>query len=289
MPDRSTLDEVSPPLPTPPRRKRRVLALIFALGLGLAGGLNLHRFVNLDETGRWLGHVLQSSFEWARKEVAATIESFTKRPLTVAQASSPSPVAGAGQPPLSKEPAIDALVDRMISDLSGRVDQVRAANENSTRDLNQGFERLRITAEQSQRELTANLARLGERLDRIERQSAGTVPMITPTPTPPVVQSAAPPPVRSPVKVAAKPVSKPVPEVRTKVGPKQSSTGEADAKGIANWTVLEVIDGTAVLKGPRGLVEVSRGDIIPGIGRVEAILRSGRRWVVATTKGVITP
>ena len=74
--------------------------------------------------------------------------------------------------------------------------------------------------------------------------------------------------------------------------PKQTSTDTKlgmDAKRIANWTVREVFNDTAVLEGPRGLIAVGPGDTIPGIGQVQAIMRSGKRWVVATTKGVITP
>src|SRR3954464_11918323 len=85
MPDSSTLDQVSSPSPTPPRRKRRMLALVLALGLGLTGGLNLHRFVDLDETGTLLLHGLQSSYRWARKEVGTRIASLTTQPVTVAQ------------------------------------------------------------------------------------------------------------------------------------------------------------------------------------------------------------
>ena len=32
----------------------------------------------------------------------------------------------------------------------------------------------------------------------------------------------------------------------------------------------------------------NNGDAVPEIGRVQAIMRSGSRWVVATSKGVIT-
>jgi hypothetical protein len=62
-----------------------------------------------------------------------------------------------------------------------------------------------------------------------------------------------------------------------------------DVRGIANWTVRDALDGKAVLEGPRGTIKVAVGDTIPEIGRVQAIMRSGSRWVVATTKGVITP
>jgi hypothetical protein len=57
---------------------------------------------------------------------------------------------------------------------------------------------------------------------------------------------------------------------------------------MANWSVQDVSDEVAVLKGPRGLVEVEVGDDLPSIGRVLAIMHSGRGWVVATPKGWIT-
>src|SRR3954467_9090018 len=79
MPDSSSLDQVSSPLPKPPRRKRRMLALVLALGLGLAGGLNLHRFVELEETGASLLHGFQSGYRWARKEVGTRIASLTEQ------------------------------------------------------------------------------------------------------------------------------------------------------------------------------------------------------------------
>jgi len=43
-----------------------------------------------------------------------------------------------------------------------------------------------------------------------------------------------------------------------------------------------------VLAGPRGIIEVSSGDVVPGAGRVKSISRRGGRWVVATSKGEIT-
>jgi hypothetical protein len=202
-----------------------VLALVLALGLGLAGGLNLHRFVDLEETGTWLLHGLQSSYQWARKEVGTGIASLTKQPVT--QANSPS--AGVSQP-ASTEPQTADILDRMINDLSGRVDQIRAANESTARGLTERFERLRIVADQSQRELIANLARLGERLDRIDRQSAaGTVPTVTPAPTQPAVQSAAPSPAQSTANTAIAPVQQPTPDGKAKPNSKQASASVATA------------------------------------------------------------
>jgi hypothetical protein len=51
--------------------------------------------------------------------------------------------------------------------------------------------------------------------------------------------------------------------------------------------VVEVRDGTAVLDGPDGVRMAARGDVIPGIGRVDSIVRWGDLWIVATANGLI--
>ena len=56
---------------------------------------------------------------------------------------------------------------------------------------------------------------------------------------------------------------------------------------IPGWTVVDVRDGTAVLEGHDGIRMAARGDTIPGIGRVESIVRWGNRWVIATAGGLI--
>jgi hypothetical protein len=56
---------------------------------------------------------------------------------------------------------------------------------------------------------------------------------------------------------------------------------------IEGWTVLEVRGGTAVLEGPDGVLTAARGDTIPGIGRIDSIVRWGNRWLVATANGLI--
>ncbi len=56
---------------------------------------------------------------------------------------------------------------------------------------------------------------------------------------------------------------------------------------IPGWTVVDVREGTAVLEGPEGIRMAARGDTIPGVGRVESIVRWGSRWVIATANGLI--
>jgi hypothetical protein len=56
---------------------------------------------------------------------------------------------------------------------------------------------------------------------------------------------------------------------------------------IEGWTVLDVRGGTAVLEGPDGVRMATRGDTVPGIGRIDSIVRWGNRWIVATASGLI--
>jgi hypothetical protein len=56
---------------------------------------------------------------------------------------------------------------------------------------------------------------------------------------------------------------------------------------IEGWTVLDVRGGMAVLEGPEGVRTAARGDTVPGIGRIDSIVRWGNRWIVATANGLI--
>jgi hypothetical protein len=272
-----------------------MLGLSAGLGLGLAGGLNLHRLVDLDHSAAWVQQTqtfLQSGFDAARQELASRINGLMSRPTSVAEVAEPKPWTA---------PSSNETVMRTLGDLSGHLDQVRAGFEVSARDLSQGIERIRSSVEENQRELVAKLAQLTERVERFEHPStlAAAAPVSTqPVVTPTVVQPApiSPTPPSAPPKPMPKPVAKavphPAPDTKAKAAPKQAS-GEVklgmDVRGIANWTVRDALDGKAILQGPRGSIKVGVGDTIPEIGRVQAIMRSGSRWVVATTKGVITP
>jgi hypothetical protein len=49
-----------------------------------------------------------------------------------------------------------------------------------------------------------------------------------------------------------------------------------------------VYDGLALIESRnRRLLEVGPGAMVPGVGRVEAIEKRGKRWVVVTAKGLI--
>jgi hypothetical protein len=50
----------------------------------------------------------------------------------------------------------------------------------------------------------------------------------------------------------------------------------------------DVHRGTAFIEGRAGVIEVEQGDLVPGLGRIEAVRKQEGRWVVVTSKGTIT-
>jgi hypothetical protein len=96
--------------------------------------------------------------------------------------------------------------------------------------------------------------------------SADNHPTPAQSPAPSMTESAAGPHTETPLT--------PVPETRPTT--------------IDGWTVREVVDGTAVLEGPDGILRVKRGDTVPGVGRIVGILRWGNRLIVATSKGLVS-
>ena len=57
---------------------------------------------------------------------------------------------------------------------------------------------------------------------------------------------------------------------------------------IQGWTVRNVVNGIATLEGPGGTWRAARGDTVPGLGKVDFVDWVGDRWIVATSKGLIT-
>jgi hypothetical protein len=77
-----------------------------------------------------------------------------------------------------------------------------------------------------------------------------------------------------------------VKEVRTPT--KLTPTPETRPTTIEGWTLREVVNGTAVIEGPNGVWKVTPGQTVPGVGRVDSIVRWGNRLIVATSRGLIS-
>ena len=79
---------------------------------------------------------------------------------------------------------------------------------------------------------------------------------------------------RTEAEPAARRLLAPVPETRPNT--------------IPGWSVREAGGDSAVLDGPQGTRRVAPGESVPGLGRVETIVRWGNRWIVTTERGLIS-
>ena len=149
---------------------------------------------------------------------------------------------------------------------------------------------IKSSVDNSNRTANAQFATFNERLERIDR--AQTV-------------SAAP--------AAAQPAEKRAPAPRTTgtIRPQQAAAIGSAASGLTaddaassttatgsidnnreriinGWVVRRAANGVALIQGGRnGAFEVQQGDVVPGVGRIEAIRRQDGRWIVITSNGII--
>ena len=58
---------------------------------------------------------------------------------------------------------------------------------------------------------------------------------------------------------------------------------------VPGWVLRDVNNGVATIQGARlGTIEVEAGDVVPGLGRIDAIRKQNNRWVVVTSRGLVT-
>jgi hypothetical protein len=133
--------------------------------------------------------------------------------------------------------------------------------------------------EKTQRD-PARIAAVVERLERIEKQmQPQVVAAAQPAPAKPVA-AAAPAPAADVTQTGSLPT-----DARPPVRPVEADPRKLPAEGYA---LRDIEDGFALVEGRNGrFFEVSPGMNLPGLGRVEAIERRGRQWVVVTPKGFI--
>ena len=270
-------DRASIPLEAPrrarPRRLARAVAVVLVLGAGWFAGVKTHEAIDLTEV---------SSMAWA--QVARWTTSRDQRSAKISESAT---TAGG-----------EAVVER----ITGKLEEVRAASVAAVGDLRGTITTVASSTESNQRQLVTKLQDLSERLDRIERNAPAAATgglvsnkleqlnerldriersaavVIAPPPQPPAVAT-------SPTSAAR---SAAIEAPTASASPALKLQGPIETKKIPNWVVREVINGKAILQGPAGLIGVSTGDLVPGVGRVQSIARQGGRWTVATNKGVIS-
>jgi hypothetical protein len=125
---------------------------------------------------------------------------------------------------------------------------------------------LKVTMDAGNRNAGTQIAKIAERLDRMERTAAEptaklnkaieTLDRLSRAETPVATGSIAPP--------------------------------QPAASANHGWVLRDVRRGVAYLEGRAGaFIEVEQGEVIPGLGRVEAIRKQDGRWVVVTPKATL--
>ena len=131
---------------------------------------------------------------------------------------------------------------------------------------------LKASVDAAGRSNSAQFAKLGERFDRMERSQTVTV-----NKTDSAIAKEAPRETTGSITVPASGAALPVPAAP----PQQPAI-------VPGWGVRDVYRGAALLQSRAGgMVEVEAGDVLPGLGRIDAIRREGGRWVVITSRGTI--
>jgi hypothetical protein len=179
---------------------------------------------------------------------------------------SPAPVAGSPLVALDLASLQDtiAALRREIAALKSNVDA-------SARNASAQFGKLAERIERSDRAHAEPIAKLSKAVDALQRRT-GAAADVTGSVSPRVASAA---PVSPPRPAAAAPAPQP---------PAQPPR----AQYVDGWILRGVNRGVAYIQGrTMGVIEVERGDVVPGIGRIDAIRRQEGRWVVVTSRGLI--
>jgi hypothetical protein len=166
---------------------------------------------------------------------------------------------------------VQTALEQMRSELAA----LRTGVEVGTRNTNSQFGKITERfdrVERAQAERSAKLAKATEALEKLERRADAPTKEITGSiPAQPVASAPAAVPAAAPAAAAHAPAP------------------PAQPQPVPGWSVRDVYRGIALLQSARtGMMEVEAGDTVPYLGRIESIRRHEGRWVVVTSKGVIT-
>lgn len=185
-----------------------------------------------------------------------------------------------------------ARLSAELKTLRGAVDGIRTERDRAINRQSQLTEKV----ERSSNEVAGRIGKLAEQLDRMEKaaQPVRTAERPAPAPTPaPVATAAVVPPSSTATPASAAPTPPPKPTAGLDVT-QTGSLGEAKPdprrQVVEAYVLRDVDDGMALVEARNGrFFEVAPGMSLPGLGRVEAIERRGRQWVVLTPKGMVAP
>ena len=195
----------------------------------------------------------------------------------------------------SNSPALEASIARIDADILSLKASLEYGSKLGQAQFSKTAERL-DKIERAQTEPAAKLARLSDAVDRLR-----SVPV--PLPSPVAVAPPAAKDVTGSISTASASATSRTETPRNdtarndtaKNDTTRNDTTKTDAAKtevgrlpmVEGWVLRDVVHGGALIDGRRGMYEVYAGDIIPGLGRIDAIRRQDGRWVVVTSKGLI--
>lgn len=164
--------------------------------------------------------------------------------------------------------ALEASVARIDADIQALKASVEHTAKLGMSQFNKTSDRL-DKVEKAQLEPAAKLARLSEAVDKLRPAApAASAPVaaaqasakdVTGSIAPPAASAAATPPKLEPGRLPM----------------------------VEGWVLRDVADGGALIESRRGIFEVYPGDLVPGLGHIDAVRRQDGHWVVVTSKGLI--
>jgi len=176
---------------------------------------------------------------------------------------------------------VQASLERRPEDVKAlrvSVEAIRQGLEAAKADTTTAIAQLSGKLDRGDQAAAQKLAQIAERLDRLERKP-DPMPVGSITPQPPArpaaIASSAPP-------ATAQPATTQPAKLAEAAGPQPRPKSP-----IPGYVLRDVYAGVALIEGGGVYREVMVGQAIPGAGKVEAIERHGRRWVVVTSQGVI--
>lgn len=156
------------------------------------------------------------------------------------------------------------------------VEEVQALKENIVQ-ARVELAALKLSMDSANRNAAAQFTRISERIDRIERAQAEPAAKLAKA-------------VDALERLSRGEAATTPKDVTGSLTPPAGGSSQAAKPGaVDGWVVRDVHRGTALIEGRMGLIEVDQGDVVPGLGRVDAIRRQDGRWVVVTSKGLIMP
>lgn len=170
--------------------------------------------------------------------------------------------------------ALEASIARIDADIVALKAGVEHTSKVATGQFNKTSDRL-DKVEKAQVEPAAKLARLSDAVEKL-RAAPASAP----------VAAAAPAPARDVTGSVSQPATVAAATPAAAAAPPKPEVGRLPK--IEGWVLRDVGNGGALIEGRQGIFEVYAGDPVPGLGRVDAIRKQDGKWVVVTTKGLIS-